>query len=313
MKTRYYHILDKNDNIIYVGLTTTTIGQRFCRHIITKKLNRIDYRCVQIDEIDNGKITSLEDYYREKKRSGELERYYIKKARDEGANLLNISIGGEWNGHILTKILKKDFFDKYGTYDGYLEYKKEYEKNRRMKRKYENKLKNWYNYKTMNPYYKKLHNWVDYHTRPKYKVFVFRWYNHHSKSKFEKFMKRWYNHHTVNKYKQFIRHWFGHRTENRYRKFWEYRVHRKTRNRYHHKWLRLIIRRTYETKQKLLKEQGLLVKKVKPVNKFRELLYNWKKRNSMNPYKKFLFSWMHRRIKQSKKLNLTNLPQNNDK
>lgn len=310
MKTRYYHILDKNDNIIYVGLTTTTIGQRFCRHIITKKLNRIDYRCVQIDEIDNGKITSLEDYYREKKRSGELERYYIKKARDEGANLLNISIGGEWNGHILTKILKKDFFDKYGTYDGYLEYKKEYERQERESQKFLIKLRNWIYNRTVNKYRKKLTSWIGNRTRNRYKRLLQKMY-YRSKNKYRRMLRRWVNYKSKGKYKRFIKHWYGHRVENPYKNLLAWRVHRNIRNQYKYILTRLIIRRTEQDKIRLLKKQGLYKKSVKMI--YKSKLKEWVRYKTMNPYKRILKQLVSHRNRQLKKLNLTNLPQNNDK
>lgn len=301
MKTRYYHILDKDNNIIYVGLTTTTIGQRFCRHIISKHLNRVDYKCVQIDEIDNGDITSLEDYYREKKRAAELEKYYIDKARKEGANLMNISKGGEWNSHVLENILKEDFFKKYGTYEGYKKYVKH---QLYTKKKYRMLLRHWYYESIYNPYRRRLNRWVKDRARPKYKKLLQQWYHHHSENKYKKFLSHWYHHHSENKYKRFIRHWWGHRIENPYKKLWEYRVRRKTRNRYKHLLQRLIVRRTSQVKEKALKDQGLYKKNKK--NIYKQKLKDWVRYKTMNPYKRIWKQLISYRNHQERKRQNTN-------
>ena len=103
MKTKFYKILNKDKVVIYIGVTTRSIEERFKEHIKTKNLNPTEYSIVEFDEIIHPEINSLEIFYEEWKKVSELERKYIKEELTKNSNLLNISEGGEWGNEILNK------------------------------------------------------------------------------------------------------------------------------------------------------------------------------------------------------------------
>ena len=123
MITHFYKILYENKDVVYVGVTTRTINKRFQEHVSLKKLNQ-HYSVVEFDKIEHPKIDCLKTYYEECCKVSNLERKYIREEKLKGSKLLNISLGGEWGTTILNKLYRKDFFEKFGTYDNYIKYRK---------------------------------------------------------------------------------------------------------------------------------------------------------------------------------------------
>lgn len=174
MKTSFYKILYKNDETVYVGLTTRTIDKRFREHILAKGLNPKLYSIHLIDVIEHNEIKSLDDFYREQIKATRREQELIKKAKDNGCHLLNLSNGGEsWNTFLQTKLEKESFIKKYGSLDGYIEY--------------QNKIRK---IKTL------LHHWVDHHTNNKAKLLLQNWINGHTRNKTKKLLQNWIHHHS---------------------------------------------------------------------------------------------------------------------
>ena len=78
MKTRFYKILHKGKDVVYVGVTLRSITRRFKEHIILKELNE-NYSVVEFDCIEHPEFTTLEIFYEERKKVAELEQKYIKE------------------------------------------------------------------------------------------------------------------------------------------------------------------------------------------------------------------------------------------
>ena len=147
MKTRFYKILYKNKDVVYVGVTTRAITERFKEHLISKNLNE-NYSVIEFDCIEHPPLTTLKVFYEELRKVSDLERSYIKEERDKGAVLLNISKGGEWGANIVSKLRKEEFRNKFGSYDDYEEYMKSVERSVRWLRTWcynrsKNKTKSW--------------------------------------------------------------------------------------------------------------------------------------------------------------------------
>lgn len=170
MKTRFYKILF-NDSVIYVGITTRTIQRRFQEHIKTKKLNSKFCSIIQIDELEHDNITSLDEYYSEYNKVKTLERKYIQEEKDKGSKLLNISCGGEWGTHILHNILKEQFFETYGSYNGFKQWL-----NKKKKTKYW--LNSWVCTRTRNRISHWFSHWIEVKTRNKTKKWIHNWIVH---------------------------------------------------------------------------------------------------------------------------------------
>jgi len=84
MITRFYKILYKNEEVVYVGVTTRTITKRFKEHLISKSLNIDEFSVIEFDKIKHPEITSLEIFYEERNKVANLERKYIKEELEDG-------------------------------------------------------------------------------------------------------------------------------------------------------------------------------------------------------------------------------------
>ena len=212
MITYFYKILYKNKDVVYVGVTTTTIQKRFSQHVYSKNLNPKLYSVIEFDRIYHNNIISIEDYKKERQKVAELERKYIAEEKSKGSNLLNISIGGEWGSKILFDILKEKFFEIYGSYDGYKKWVKK-EINKKIKTK--KWLINWF-LNTSQPEFKKwLRHWIQHKSSNKTKGWVQRWISCFKDNKTKGWMRHWISHRKDNKTKGWIQHWIFHRTENK--------------------------------------------------------------------------------------------------
>lgn len=96
MRTIFYKILYKNKDVVYVGVTTRKITQRFREHLKSKGLNPNEYTIVEFYSIIHPEISSLEVFYEEQGRVALLEQQFIKEEINKGSKLLNIRRGGEW-------------------------------------------------------------------------------------------------------------------------------------------------------------------------------------------------------------------------
>ena len=208
MTTRFYNILYKG-NIVYVGVTTRTVDKRFNEHIKQKYLNRKNYSCVEIDKIIHPKIKTIEEFYNERQKVKFLEQKYIRECKNNGIRLLNISDGGEWGCSILNKLKKENFFKKYGTYDGYVEWKNKKEQTKQW-------LKSWIKNRTENKTKVWLRHWISHRTENKTKYWLRSWINNRTENKTKVWLRNWISHRTENKTKVWLRNWISHRTEKHY-------------------------------------------------------------------------------------------------
>ena len=168
MITRFYKILYRNKEVVYVGVTTRPINERFREHILSKGLNPELYTVIEFDRIVHPEINSLEVYYEEHKKVALLEQKYIKEELEKGSHLLNITNGGEWGTQIAAKLKKEDFLKQFGSYEGYQEYQKLRDKPRRW-------LHDWIHNRTVNNTKTWLRNWVTNRSTPKTKVWLRSW------------------------------------------------------------------------------------------------------------------------------------------
>lgn len=221
MITYFYKILYDNKDVVYVGVTTRTPQKRFQQHIRDKKLNPKDYSVIEFDRIVHPNIKSLDEYYEEYKKVAYLEKKYIKEERDKGSNLLNISDGGEWGGSILSKLIKENFFKKYGSYNGYEKYKKRIDKSKRfiwqwIRNRTTNKTKSWMfmwiRHSTENPTYVWLKSWKFVKTRSKTRIWVRHWIEHRSEPKIISWMYHWIEHRSETRFKVWMFNWVARRS-----------------------------------------------------------------------------------------------------
>ena len=152
MKTRFYKILYKNKDVVYVGVTTRAITERFREHSISKGLNE-NYSVVEFDCVEHPKFSTLDVYYAERRKIVELEQRYIREELEKGSRLLNISAGGEWGCAILEKLKKEEFCKKFGSYDNYKEYKERVDKCKGW-------IRGWIHSKSTNKFKIWMRSWV---------------------------------------------------------------------------------------------------------------------------------------------------------
>lgn len=206
MKTRFYKILYKNKDVVYVGVTTRVITERFREHLISKGLNK-NYSIVEFDCIEHPEFSTLDIYYTERRKVVELEQKYIREELERGSHLLNISKGGEWGSQILEKLRKEEFCKKFGSYDNYAEYKKNMYKGRE-----------W------------LRSWIRHRSENKVKVWVRNWTFHKRTNRTHSWVRNWVSHRSINKTKRWIRNWIFHRSTNRTHSWIKNWVHNKSKN-----------------------------------------------------------------------------------
>ena len=226
MITRFYHILNSKNQVVYVGLTTRTIEKRFLEHKRAKQLND-SFTIKEIDKIEHPKIDSLEIYYREKLKTSLIEQQYIKKELNNGHRLLNLSKGGEWGTQILNKILKEDFFKIYGSYEGYIEYRKQYIKRKNKTKQW---IRHWIQNKTKNKTKVWIRNWITHKTTNKTKQWIRNWITNKSINKTKYWIRYWIYDKTKNRTKQWISHWIYHKTKNKTKQWISYWIQNRTRN-----------------------------------------------------------------------------------
>ena len=208
MKTYFYEILYNNTDVVYVGVTTRTPTKRFSEHIIAKNLNPKNYSVKVIDVLNHPQIDSLDIYYQEKIKVAELERNYIKLYKNSGCNLFNISPGGEWGAQILNRLLKEKFFETYGSYDGFVEYRKRIDK-----------LKHWIELWVVNKSTNKtkvwISHWISHKSTNKTKVWISSWISLKKKNKTKAWIRHWIEYKSKNKTKRWITSWISHRKKNK--------------------------------------------------------------------------------------------------
>lgn len=212
MKTRFYKILYNNQDVVYVGVTTRTIQKRFYEHIKSKHLDINQYSVIQFDEIEHPSISSIDEYYSEYRKIKELEQKYIQEEKDRGSNLLNISVGGEWGSDILHNILKEQFFEIYGSYDGFKKWLNK-------KRKTKIWLYHWLFVRATNPTKKWIKAWYFFSSADKFKLWLGNWIRKNKDNRTYCWIKHWTSDRKINRTKYWIKHWIGERKINR-TKYW---------------------------------------------------------------------------------------------
>ena len=224
MITYFYKILYKNTDVVYVGVTTTTIQHRFKQHIKSKHLDPNLYSVIEFNRINHKDILSIEDYNRERLKVVKLERKYIVEERTKGSDLLNISVGGEWGANILHKLRKEGFIERFGSYDGFKEYKAKIDKshywlrswiNNRSNNKSKKWLGSWIKQKTYNKSKKWLITWICEKLKNKSKVWLRTWIRQKTYNKSKVWLKSWINNRSTNKSKEWLRHWISNRSTNK--------------------------------------------------------------------------------------------------
>jgi len=109
MNFTIYGLKEKgNDEIKYIGLTTSKLSIRFSKHLSDKK---VDHKTNWIKKIgkDNVEIVVIEDEISDIDTLHEKEIFYINKYKKEGHNLTNITNGGEgWYNMVFSDEHKKN-------------------------------------------------------------------------------------------------------------------------------------------------------------------------------------------------------------
>ena len=206
MITIFYKIL-YNDDVVYVGVTTRPINNRFIEHKRCKGLST-NHKVIEFDRLDHGIIDSYDKYCEERLKVKLLEQKYIKEEYDKGSNLLNLSIGGEWGNNIANKLIKENFLATYGSYDGY---------DRWVKKR--NKIKGWLicwiRHKTENKTKRWIKNWIANRTKNKTKCWIVNWIRHKIENKTKRWIKSWVRQRTTNKARRWIQQWIASRIINK--------------------------------------------------------------------------------------------------
>lgn len=221
MITYFYKILYDNKDVVYVGVTTRKITKRFQEHIKTKNLND-RYTCVEFDKLIHPPMDSIDTFYAEYRKVADLERKYIQEEKDKGSSLLNISKGGEWGTDILSKLRKKNFLEKYKSYDGYRTYTLNKLRVRQwliswVKKSTNNKTKIWLRYwiksKSINILKRWLYNWAFNKSNNKTKIWIIHWIKWKLYCKTKGWLFHWIKKMATNRTKGWLLHWISHRKE----------------------------------------------------------------------------------------------------
>ena len=267
MKTRFYKILYKNQDVVYVGVTLRPVMERFKEHLISKKLNE-NYSVIEFDCIEHPEFATLEIFYAERRRVAELEQKYIKEELKKGSKLLNISKGGEWGSSILEKLRKEEFYKKFGSYDEYDERKKKVES-----------IKNW------------LSNWVLNRSKGKVKTWVRSWIFNRSRDRVKEWIGNWVARRKENKVKRWVRSWVSVRHDNAVKvwiKSWIQNRSKKDVKGWIRSWVKT---RSRNSLKRWLK--SWIHNRSK--NKVKSWIRDWVKCRSENQVKVWLRSWVKRR------------------
>lgn len=200
MKTVFYKILYRNKDVVYVGVTTRKVIQRFKEHLKFKGLNLDDYSVIEFDSITHPEINSLKIFYEERRKVYELEKKYINEELMRGSNLLNFSEGGEWGSHILNKLKEEEFLREFGSYSNYVNYKKS-------KKKFRNWFYDWIQCRS-NPVIKAwIVNWIHNKGMDKFKRWLQSWIYRRSMGETEKWLRTWVHCRSMNNVKVWLRSW----------------------------------------------------------------------------------------------------------
>ena len=277
MKTTFYKILFKDKDVIYVGLTTRTINERFKEHVKSKSLNLKDYSIIEFDCVEHPDINSIDLFYEEKRKVALLEQKYIRDELEKGSNLLNLSAGGEWGSNIIEKLRKEEFFKQFGSYDSYLSYKERI-----------SKTKGW------------IENWIKVRTRNKTVTWVRWWIYHRKPIKTKVWLHHWMFCRNRNKTKTWVLSWKRHRSENKTKRFLTHWLYRRRRNKHSTKaWIQNWIRHRSESKVKVWLN-GWVRRSTK--NKAREWIRSWIRHRSESKVKVWLSGWVRHRIQGKVKI-----------
>ena len=268
MITHFYKIYNKYNEVVYVGVTTRTVKQRFIEHVKSKELNFIDYYCKEFYTINHKNIKTVKDYYEEKEKVKFLERKFIKEELEKGSNLLNISKGGEWCSYLLNKLLSTDFSNKSKEYISF----EKYLLNIHMYRQW---ISSWINNKNI------------------YKVWITNWILHRSVNKYYAWIYNWLNNNTKNKYKVWLNHWISHRNINIYKKWLNDFIDINSKNRYYCFLCHWIDHKTEKFKYKKWLSNFINNKSLLPYKKW---LNSFIDTNTKNKYKQWLSHWISHRI-----------------
>ena len=245
MKTRFYKILYKRKDVVYVGVTTRPITERFKEHLISKRLNE-NYSVIEFDCVEHPEFTTLEIYYKEKRKVVMLEQKYIKEEIERGSNLLNVSKGGEWGSNILEKLRREDFLRRFGSYDNYAMYKFKREKCNGWLRNWvihrtESQVKRWLGNWTVNRGVVKskrwIKHWISHRSNNKVKVWFRCWLSSQENLDIKTWLKSWVYSKGGNKVKRWTRNWVNCRSQNNIKKWLRSWVQCRTRNKFK-VWLR---------------------------------------------------------------------------
>lgn len=203
--TRFYKILYKGKDVVYVGVTLREINERFREHIFSKSLNLVDYSIIEFDRIEHPLIDSIHIYYEERKKVVELEKRYIQEEKDKGSVLLNLGPGGEgWGSSIIEKLRKDDFFIKHGSWEGYKEY------SRKIRRCYQ-WVNHWAVHRCSNKCSPWLGSWVLKETKSKCGTWLYSWVAVKTRNRYYEWLGAWVHQKTENRCKYWLAHWVDHR------------------------------------------------------------------------------------------------------
>lgn len=200
METTFYKILYKNKDVVYIGVTTRKITERFKEHLKSKGLNSSEYSVVEFDRIQHPDFTSIKVWQKERNRVALLEQRYIKEEKLRGSRLLNVRSGGEWGAHILHALHKEEFLRKYGSYNGYKQY-------RNKKKKTSQWLKDWLYIRSMGKAEYWLKNWVTTKSRNHTNRWLRTWVYSNKKNRAKLWVKAWAFNKSRNSVKSWLYEW----------------------------------------------------------------------------------------------------------
>ena len=280
MITRFYKILYRNKEIVYVGVTTRPINERFREHILSKGLNPELYTVIEFDRIMHPEINSLEVYYEEHKKVALLEQKYIKEELEKGSHLLNITDGGEWGNQILNKVRREEFLKQFGSYDGY----KKYQKIR--KRPYE-WLFRWVINRSMNNVKQWLKSWIYCKGTPKSRIWLNTWVRCRTLNKPKYWLQNWIKIKGEYKLRRWLHNWITNRGISKTRRWCHKWIYGRSINKLK-QWLKNWKLGKSMSKTKLWLKYWV---KHRSTSKTKIWLFNWRTNRSTNKVKRWLYNW----------------------
>lgn len=274
MKTWFYKILYKGKDVVYVGVTTKEITERFKQHIGAKGLNE-NYSVIEFDCVEHPEFTTIEVFYEERRKVAELERKYIREELEKGSKLLNISKGGEWGCTILEKLRKEEFTREFGSYDKYKEYK------RRI-----SAIRAW------------IGNWVTNKGSDKVKRWMAEWTYNRSKNEVKSWVRDWVIARSRNEVKVWLRSWGSSRSENRSKRWVKSWVHNRSKNQVK-AWIRIWVVNKSSNVVKVWVKNWVYNRSK---NEIKVWIKDWVKCRSEGKIKSWVRNWVHVKSRNSIKL-----------